>query len=95
MSEVNIKPNSTKSALEEIYLDTSMNELAIKLTRDENLDDPFFVAELNEIASRLALWRHLLPDVQPFFAMKVCDADIVRRFLAAMGIGFDCASKVS
>ncbi|XP_076329136.1 ornithine decarboxylase-like isoform X2 [Tachypleus tridentatus] len=93
MTEVYIKPNSTKSSLEEIYLDMSMNELATKITQDENLDNSFFVADLNEIASRLALWRHLLPDIQPFFAMKVCDADIVRRFLAEMGTGFDCASK--
>jgi ornithine decarboxylase len=38
-------------------------------------------------------WRAALPRVQPFYAVKCNPEPAICRLLAAMGSGFDCASK--
>ena len=40
-------------------------------------------------------WNIALPNVTPFYAVK-CNTDLVLlKLLAALGTGFDCASKVN
>ncbi|XP_063807327.1 ornithine decarboxylase-like isoform X1 [Pseudophryne corroboree] len=56
-------------------------------------DDPFYVADLNDVIEKH--WRFLqqLPRVRPFYAVK-CNSSIeVLQVFAALGTGFDCASK--
>ena len=39
-------------------------------------------------------WREALPSVSPFYAVKCNDDPALLKTLAALGTGFDCASKV-
>merc|ERR1719393_673255 len=56
-------------------------------------EDPFYVVDLNPAVERLQLWRALLPDVTPFYAVK-CNPDaMVLSTLALHGANFDCASR--
>ena len=58
------------------------------------MEDPFFVVDLSRVIDMHSRWESSLPDVQPFYAVK-CNNDVVLlKILAALGIGFDCASKV-
>ena len=55
-------------------------------------EEPFYVVDLDAAKERLALWRSLLPGVEPHYAVK-CNGDAALLLtLAAEGVGFDCAS---
>ena len=40
-------------------------------------------------------WKKALPDIHPFYAVKCNEDKLLLKTLAALGAGFDCASKVS
>ena len=39
-------------------------------------------------------WMSVLPNVTPFYAVKVNEDPVLLKVLAELGTGFDCASKV-
>ena len=41
-----------------------------------------------------AQWMKQLPTVHPFYAVKCNNNPVILKVLAALGAGFDCASKV-
>lgn len=56
-------------------------------------EDSFFVADLGVVYAQFKRWMACLPRVHPFYAMK-CNGDPkVLQLLAALGTGFDCASR--
>ena len=58
------------------------------------LEDPFFVVDLDRVIFLYWKWKEALPNITPFYAVK-CNTDLVLlKLLAALGAGFDCASKV-
>jgi len=56
-------------------------------------EDAFFVVDVGAALDRLELWRSLLPEVEPFYAVKCCPDPMLLYSLAQAGIGFDCASR--
>jgi len=56
-------------------------------------EDPFYVADLTEVARQYARWKQMLPRVEPFYAVKCCPDPHVVKTLAQLGTGFDCASR--
>ncbi|KAI5639205.1 pyridoxal-dependent decarboxylase, pyridoxal binding domain-containing protein [Phthorimaea operculella] len=59
----------------------------------EGQEDPFYVMDLGEVVTRYQHWKELMPRVEPFYAVKCNDDPVLVRTLAALGAGFDCASK--
>lgn len=60
---------------------------------DAGATEPFYIIDLHAALEKLALWRALLPDVEPFYAYK-CNGDAALVYtLANAGVGFDCASE--
>lgn len=57
-------------------------------------EDPFYVVEVDDFLRKHKTWLHLMPRVRPFYAVKCNPSRIVLETLAALGLGFDCASKV-
>ncbi|KAL8937167.1 MAG: hypothetical protein Q9216_004565 [Gyalolechia sp. 2 TL-2023] len=56
-------------------------------------EDAFFVADVGEVYRQHLRWKMNLKRVKPHYAVK-CNPDTeVLRLLAALGTGFDCASK--
>ncbi|CAO1596453.1 Ornithine decarboxylase [Xanthoria calcicola] len=56
-------------------------------------EDAFFVADMGEVYRQHLRWKLNLKRVKPHYAVK-CNPDTeVLRLLAALGTGFDCASK--
>ncbi|KAI9877495.1 MAG: Ornithine decarboxylase [Pleopsidium flavum] len=56
-------------------------------------EDAFFVADMGHIYRQHMRWKKNLKRVKPHYAVK-CNPDLeVIRLLAALGTGFDCASK--
>ncbi|KAK7199488.1 ornithine decarboxylase [Novymonas esmeraldas] len=56
-------------------------------------EDPFYMIDLGRVVEQMARWRRELPMVRPHFAVK-CNPNVaIMEVLAALGAGFDCASK--
>ncbi len=56
--------------------------------------DAFFVVDLGQALHRHSMWKTSLPNIQPFYAVKCNEDPLLLKTLAALGTGFDCASKV-
>ncbi|KAG5484468.1 hypothetical protein LSCM1_07837 [Leishmania martiniquensis] len=56
-------------------------------------EDPFYMIDLGRVVEQMARWRHALPMVRPYFAVKSNPNAVILELLAALGAGFDCASK--
>uniref|UniRef100_A0A674JRR2 Antizyme inhibitor 2 n=1 Tax=Terrapene triunguis TaxID=2587831 RepID=A0A674JRR2_9SAUR len=55
----------------------------------------FFVADLGDVVKKHLRFLKALPHVKPFYAVKCNSSRGVVRTLAALGAGFDCASKIA
>ncbi|OWR55169.1 ornithine decarboxylase, partial [Danaus plexippus plexippus] len=62
-------------------------------TVDRGHEEPFYVMDLGEVVQRYNTWKELMPRVEPFYAVKCNDDRLLVSTLAALGAGFDCASK--
>ncbi|KAK6057363.1 Pyridoxal-dependent decarboxylase, pyridoxal binding domain protein [Cooperia oncophora] len=59
----------------------------------DNIDDAFMLVDLDVVFDRFLLWKREMPMIEPFYAVK-CNTDpVLVRTLAALGAGFDCASR--
>jgi len=56
-------------------------------------EDPFYVADIGRIYRQHIRWKLNMKGVKPFYAVKCNPDPVVLRLLAALGTGFDCASK--
>ncbi|AIN96357.1 ornithine decarboxylase, putative [Leishmania panamensis] len=56
-------------------------------------EDPFYIIDLGRVVEQMARWRHELPMVRPYFAVKSNPKLALLEVLGALGSGFDCASK--
>ena len=57
-------------------------------------EEPFYVVDIQDILMKHKKWLINMPRVKPFYAVKCNSSPIVLELLAALGLGFDCASKV-
>ncbi|KAJ8710665.1 hypothetical protein PYW08_009180 [Mythimna loreyi] len=64
-----------------------------EIVKSGTQEDPFYVMDLGEVVARYHRWRELMPRVEPFYAVKCNDDKLLVSTLAALGTGFDCASK--
>ncbi|KAI9244559.1 pyridoxal-dependent decarboxylase [Phascolomyces articulosus] len=60
-------------------------------TVDEN---PFFIGDLGHLHRQYLKWKSLLPRIEPFYAVKCNPDSVAIQYLASLGMGFDCASKM-
>ncbi|XP_061099595.1 ornithine decarboxylase 1-like [Conger conger] len=65
----------------------------IKALSASDAKDAFYVADLGEVMRRYLLWVREIPRVTPFYAVKCNESRPIVMMLAALGTGFDCASK--
>ncbi|KAG6454981.1 hypothetical protein O3G_MSEX008984 [Manduca sexta] len=54
--------------------------------------EPFFIFDMDEAYRRIQYFKHKLPRVQIFYAMKANDGELMLKLAVATGLGFDCAS---
>ena len=58
-------------------------------------EDAFYLCDVDDIVRKMQLWSSMLPRVRPHYAVKCNASRVVLSTLAALGAGFDCATKVS
>ena len=61
----------------------------------QDREDPFYLVDLGRLLELHTLWKTALPGVHPFYAVKCNNDPALLQTLAALGCGFDCASKVT
>lgn len=71
--------------------DSILREMRLQVQR--GAEDPFYVVDLDSAVARLQLWRSLLPDVAPYYAVKCNPDTLMLSTLALHGVNFDCASR--
>ena len=60
-----------------------------------NIEEPFYVVDVDDILRKNQNWLNKMPRVVPFYAVKCNNSPVILELLAAIGLKFDCASKVS
>lgn len=77
-------------------LDSSSSVMSVvKDIVDSGLqEEAFYVLDVGDIVKKHQIWKEKLPRVEPYYAVKCNDSPTVIEVLAALGTGFDCASKV-
>ena len=55
--------------------------------------EPFYVLDLGVVVNLMDQWAHTLPMVRPYYAVKCNPEPALLGTMAALGSGFDCASK--
>ncbi|XP_069462076.1 ornithine decarboxylase isoform X2 [Ambystoma mexicanum] len=81
------------SFIEEGFSARDILEQKINEVSSSDDKDAFYVADLGDIIKKHLRWFKALPRVTPFYAVKCNDSKAIVKTLAALGSGFDCASK--
>ncbi|XP_062098363.1 ornithine decarboxylase-like [Humulus lupulus] len=65
------------------------------IINDAQLDskEPFYVLDLGVVTNLMDQWTRSLPTVRPFYAVKCNPDQALLGVMAALGSGFDCASR--
>lgn len=66
---------------------------AAALIAQHSLDDTLYVYDLGNTMRLFKAWRAAMPRVVPYYAVKCNPEPALLKLLAALGAGFDCASK--
>jgi len=64
-----------------------------KILSQNNDDSAFFLSDLGRVVDQHQDWIRLCPAVVPFYAVKCNNDTPLLQTLAALGTGFDCASR--
>jgi ornithine decarboxylase len=63
------------------YLETNINEEA------------FYIIHINNIINSYKTWKQMLPDIEPYYAVKCNSNPVLLKVLFLLGCNFDCASE--
>lgn len=76
-------------------LNSHSNVLSVikDIANNETQEDAFYVCDIGDIVRKHKIWKAKLPRIEPYYAVKCNDSLAVLEVLAALGTGFDCASK--
>ncbi|MGH0133672.1 UNVERIFIED_CONTAM: hypothetical protein FKN15_056434 [Acipenser sinensis] len=87
------EPNYTIDLLEEgtTLRDVIDNHIYEQALVEKNA---FFVADLGNVVKKHIQWQNVMAQIKPFYTVKCNTSTALIEILAALGIGFACASKV-
>jgi ornithine decarboxylase len=60
---------------------------------DNHSERAFYIIDLGELTNSYSNWLRLLPEVQPYYAVKCNPNPVLLEALASLGVNFDCASE--
>lgn len=61
--------------------------------QDNVSEKAFYIVDLSEIHRAWIQWNSLMPNVQPYYAIKCNPNPVILETLASLGANFDCASE--
>ncbi|KAK7053093.1 hypothetical protein SK128_020406 [Halocaridina rubra] len=75
-----------------MYQETAL-DVVREIAQIPGQEDAFYVLDVGDIVQKIKMWQLKIPRVKPYYAVKCNDNQTVLELLAALGTGFDCASK--
>lgn len=76
-----------------VLKEETVDDAIREILSNKSEEDAFMVLDIGDIVHKIKNWKLKMPRIKPFYAVK-CNTDkTVLQVLAAMGTGFDCASK--
>ncbi|RXM35278.1 Antizyme inhibitor 1 [Acipenser ruthenus] len=86
------EPNYTIDLLEE---GTTLSDVIDNHIYEQALveKNAFFVADLGNVVKKHIQWQNVMAQIKPFYTVKCNTSTALIEILAALGIGFACASK--
>lgn len=75
------------------YKDVNIRGVILDLINNKKLETPFYIVNVGEVMSQLDLWKSMLPNITPYYAVKSNNQPILLETLHVLGTNFDCASK--
>ncbi|KAI8146598.1 pyridoxal-dependent decarboxylase [Fennellomyces sp. T-0311] len=77
----------------EIIKEVIRNKIeTLQLQTELGHDNSFGVGDLGQLKRQYLKWKKYLPRIEPFYAIKCNPDPMVAKYLASLGVGFDCAS---
>ncbi|XP_040061666.3 ornithine decarboxylase-like [Ixodes scapularis] len=76
-----------------VYVEMNALELARELVNQQETDEAFFICDLRDLEQKMKLWQQELPQVTPYYAVKVCSDPIILHTMISLGASFDCSNK--
>ncbi|XP_077484638.1 ornithine decarboxylase-like [Amblyomma americanum] len=76
-----------------VYVEDSVVNVATDVIQQQGASEAFYVCDVRNLEYKVQLWRHQLPNVTPFYAVKCCTDLVVLRTLNSLGVNFDCSNK--
>ena len=73
--------------------DTCIIEIINTVLEHDTTEEPFFIVDLGKVIRQYRRWVELMPDIQPFYAIKCNNNPLVLKVLGGLGCNFDCASR--
>ena len=70
----------------------TMKDMLLRQLRINGNQEPFHLVDLSCVRNKFLEWSRLLPQVQPFYAVKCNPDPKIIHTLKSLGTGFDCAS---
>ena len=70
-----------------------VRQLIDETIKSGNLEEAFYVCNVDDLIAKHQNWLLKMPRIRPFYAVKCNNTTVVLETLAALGLGFDCASK--
>ncbi|ERM96277.1 hypothetical protein AMTRI_Chr09g34880 [Amborella trichopoda] len=70
-----------------------VSDLVQTIIKKQDAKDPFYLMDMGSLASLWDRWQEVLPTVRPFYAVKCNPEPALLGAMAALGAGFDCASR--
>ncbi|XP_050439919.1 ornithine decarboxylase-like [Adelges cooleyi] len=74
--------------------DVTVKEIIRDIVRSKEQADAFYIFDIGDLVNKVKIWKEQMPRVKPFYAVKCNDNLLLLETLAALGLCFDCASKV-
>ena len=71
----------------------SLQQTIRKTISSQGNEDAFFLCDLGTVIRQHEDWSTLCPGIAPFYAVKCNNDPVLLQSLAALGTGFDCASR--
>ncbi|XP_077242812.1 ornithine decarboxylase-like [Tasmannia lanceolata] len=87
-------PSLRALKVRELHSQDTLNSTIINILDEESpLDHPFYIMDLGMLITLYHSWAQNLPTLKPFFPVR-CNSDpALLATLAALGAGFDCATR--
>jgi ornithine decarboxylase len=73
--------------------DCDTHDIINDILEENQSERAFYIVDIGEVMHAFRTWVHLLPNIQPYYAVKCNSNHVLLETLSSLGVNFDCASE--